>query len=70
MRALYAGEVTMVDRWLGRFSTGWTSSTSSRTRLILLSDHGHALGEHGYTGKPHYALWPELTDIVFMIRHP
>ena len=38
--------------------------------LILLSDHGHALGEHGYTGKPHYALWPELTDIVFMIRHP
>jgi arylsulfatase A-like enzyme len=37
---------------------------------VLLSDHGHALGEHGYTGKPHYALWPELTDIVFFIRHP
>ena len=40
------------------------------TLLILLSDHGHALGEHGYTGKPAYALWPELTDIVFLLRHP
>src|SRR5919205_1499686 len=40
------------------------------TLLIVISDHGVALGEHGYTGKPHYALWPELTDIVFLIRHP
>jgi arylsulfatase A-like enzyme len=38
--------------------------------LIVLSDHGHALGEHGYVGKPAYALWPELTDIPFFIRHP
>ena len=61
----------MVDRWLGRFLDRMDElDLFENTLLILLSDHGHALGEHGYTGKPHYALWPELTDIVFMIRHP
>jgi arylsulfatase A-like enzyme len=29
-----------------------------------------ALGEHGFTGKPYNALWPELTDIPFLIRSP
>jgi arylsulfatase A-like enzyme len=60
-----------MDRWLGRFLDRMDElDLFENTFLILLSDHGHALGEHGYTGKPHYALWPELTDIVFMIRHP
>ncbi len=40
------------------------------TLLVLLSDHGHAFGEHGYAGKVVTALYPELTDIAFMIRHP
>jgi arylsulfatase A-like enzyme len=71
MRALYAGEVTMVDRWLGHFlERAHDLGVMENTLFVLLSDHGHALGEHGYTGKPHYALWPELTDIVFLIRHP
>jgi len=71
MRALYAGEVTMVDRWLGHFlDRAHDLGVMENTLFVLLSDHGHALGEHGYTGKPHYALWPELTDIVFLLRHP
>jgi arylsulfatase A-like enzyme len=71
MKALYSGEVTMMDTWLGRFLDKMAEmNLFENTLLVLLSDHGHALGEHGYTGKPHYALWPELTDIVFMIRHP
>jgi arylsulfatase A-like enzyme len=41
-----------------------------RTLLVVVSDHGHLLGEHGYTGKPPYALYPELTDTVLMVRHP
>jgi arylsulfatase A-like enzyme len=40
------------------------------TLLVIISDHGHALGEHGYTGKPPYALWSELTDTVLFLRHP
>jgi arylsulfatase A-like enzyme len=71
MRALYAAEVTMADRWLGNFlERAHDLGVMENTLLILLSDHGHALGEHGVTGKPHYALWPELTDIVFLVRHP
>ena len=61
----------MVDRWLGRFLDRMEElDLFENTLLILLSDHGVAHGEHGITGKPPYALWPELTDIVFMIRHP
>ena len=71
MRALYSAEVTMADHWLGNFlQRAHELGVMDNTLLILLSDHGHALGEHGYTGKPAYALWPELTDIVFLLRHP
>jgi arylsulfatase A-like enzyme len=71
MRALYAAEVTMADRWLGRFLEKIDElSLFENTLLLLLSDHGHALGEDEIVGKPVQALWPELTDIVFLIRHP
>ena len=71
MRALYAAEITMVDRWLGKFvERAHELGTMERTLFVVVSDHGHCLGEHGYTGKPPYALYPELTDAVFMIRHP
>src|SRR3712207_8351251 len=40
------------------------------TLVVVISDHGHLLGEHGYTGKLNHALYPELTDIVLMVRHP
>jgi arylsulfatase A-like enzyme len=71
MRALYAAEVTMMDRWLGKFiERAHELGVMERTLLVVVSDHGHLLGEHGYTGKPPYALYPELTDTVFMVRHP
>jgi arylsulfatase A-like enzyme len=71
MRELYAGEVAMTDRWLGRFlDTLDSSDFAQETLLVVLSDHGVALGEHDATGKPFWALWPEVTDIPFMIRHP
>jgi arylsulfatase A-like enzyme len=71
MRALYSAEVTMADHWLGNFlERARNLGVMNNTLLILLSDHGHGLGEHGYTGKPRSALWPELTDIPFFIRHP
>jgi arylsulfatase A-like enzyme len=71
MKALYSGEVTMVDRWLGHFLDKMESTGRMEdTLLIVLADHGVALGEHGATGKPYGALWPELTDIPFFIRHP
>src|SRR5919202_2677288 len=71
MRALYAAEITMMDRWLGKFvDRAYELGVMDDTLLVVLSDHGHCLGEHGYTGKPGYALYPELTDTIFMVRHP
>ncbi len=71
MRALYAAEVTMMDHWLGKFiQRAHELGVMENTLLMVVSDHGHCLGEHGYTGKPPYALYPELTDTIFMIRHP
>ena len=71
IRALYAGEVTMVDRWLGRFLDKMEElNLFENTLLVLLSDHGVAHGEHGILGKPPNALWPEVTDIAWLMRHP
>jgi arylsulfatase A-like enzyme len=71
MRKLYAAEVSMVDAWLGRFldrvdGLGLLDSTL----LIVVSDHGILLGEHGVTGKPTFALWPEVVDVPLLISHP
>jgi arylsulfatase A-like enzyme len=71
MRARYAAEVTMMDHWLGRFLDKMEElDLFESTLLILLSDHGHLFGEHGITGKPAFAIYPELVDIPFFIRHP
>lgn len=71
MRTLYAAELTMVDRWLGRFMQRATDlGLMDNTLFVLLSDHGVGLGEHGFTGKLSSELYPELVDVPFLIRHP
>jgi arylsulfatase A-like enzyme len=71
VKALYSGELTMMDRWLGRFLDKMEElDLFDNTLLILLSDHGVSLGEHGIVGKLPIAMYPELTDIVFLMRHP
>jgi arylsulfatase A-like enzyme len=71
VRALYAGEVTMMDHWLGNFLNKMSElGLFENTLLVVLADHGSSHGEHGIVGKPTYALWPEVTDIPFFIRHP
>jgi arylsulfatase A-like enzyme len=71
MRELYAGEVTMTDRWLGNFINRMEElDVLDSTLLLVFSDHGVALGEHGFTGMVPEALWPELTGNVMYVRHP
>lgn len=71
MRALYAAEVSMVDAWLGRFlDTVGELGLLDSTLLVVVSDHGILLGEHGITGKPTDALWPEVVDVPLLISHP
>jgi arylsulfatase A-like enzyme len=71
MRNLYAAKVTMTDEWFGRFMQKMEDlNLLENTLVFVFSDHGVSLGEHGYTGKVDESLWPELTDIPFMVRHP
>lgn len=71
MKTLYAAEVTMVDAWLGRFLDRMDGlGLLESTLLIVVSDHGILLGEHGITGKPTFALWPEVVDVPLLISHP
>ena len=61
----------MADRWLGSFlERAHDLGVMENTLLMVISEHGHALGERGYLGKPPNALWPELTDIALFVHHP
>jgi arylsulfatase A-like enzyme len=53
VKALYAAEVSMVDKWIGRLlqqvdDLGYRDTTA----VVHLSDHGHYFGDHGLQGKP------------------
>jgi arylsulfatase A-like enzyme len=71
MRARYAAEVTMVDVWLGRFlNRARDLGMLEDTLLVVTSDHGHQLGEHGITGKVARGLWYELVDVPLLVCRP
>ena len=76
-RALYAGEVTLVDTWLGRlFETIEHLDLYDSTAVFFMSDHGHYVGDHGRVGKAGMGPdgpWPfyeELSHLVMMGRVP
>ncbi|HMF33210.1 MAG TPA: sulfatase [Candidatus Lokiarchaeia archaeon] len=51
-RALYAAEVTLVDRWVGRiFEKVQNLGLFDNTLVIFTTDHGFLHGEHGFIGK-------------------
>ena len=79
MRALYAGEVTLVDAWVGRLlSKVEQLGLMSDTAIIYTTDHGFYHGEHGLTGKTiimekyhaDAALYSEVSRIPLVIYVP
>jgi arylsulfatase A-like enzyme len=71
MRQLYAAELTMVDVWLGRFLDRLENlGLAGNTLLLLVSDHGVLLGEHGWVGKRYSEMHEELTHVPIAMRHP
>lgn len=71
MRDRFAAEVTMVDFWLGRFlDRARDLGMLENALLVITSDHGHQLGEHGLTGKMPRGLWNELVDVPLIVRRP
>ena len=58
VQALYAGEVTLVDRWLGHLlDTVELLGLKENTLVLLLSDHGHYFGDAGSSFQMyHYSI--------------
>ena len=70
-RALYAGEVSFVDKWTGVLLDRIRAlDLMDNSLIILLADHGHPIGEHGIIQKVGDNLYNELIRIPFMIRFP
>jgi len=70
LRALYAGEVTLVDRWVGMLLQKIEDlGLFENTAVIFTTDHGTYLGEHGYVGKRD-RLYGEVAHIPLMARMP
>ncbi len=69
--AQYAGEVTLCDKYVGvlldkvRELGLWDD-----TIVALVSDHGHNIMDHGVIHKMPDHMYPELMDLVYMIRSP
>jgi len=74
VRALYAGQVTTVDRWVGRIlETVERLGLDRETLVMFMTDHGHLFGEHDLEGKPGGQLgnlYEITTRIPLMVRHP
>ncbi len=70
-QALYAAEVTLVDKWVGVFVDALRSMGYLENSLVVhTSDHGHPLGHHGIIRKAKPWLYEDLVRIPLIIRHP
>jgi arylsulfatase A-like enzyme len=71
IKKLYAGKVTLCDRWVGFFlDEVRRMGLYDNTMIIYTSDHGEPFGEHGYIKKAEPGLYEELVRIPLIIRHP
>lgn len=74
--ALYCGEVTLVDRWVGYILQKIEElGLMKNTCILFLSDHGFYFGEHGKIGKHTirdnpWALYEEIAHIPLIVYHP
>jgi arylsulfatase A-like enzyme len=70
-RALYAGEVTLVDRWIGHlFHRLADLGLTDDTAILFTSDHGTLLGEWGAVHKKPWGLVQPQTRLPLILRAP
>jgi arylsulfatase A-like enzyme len=79
-RALYAAEVTLVDRWVGKlFDRIRDLNLLDNTMVLFTADHGFLHGEHGIIGKSMLSprrpwgcipIYNEISHIPFVLRFP
>jgi len=77
--ACYCGEITMVDRWIGRLLDRVKSmGLWENTAIVFTSDHGFYFGEHGFFGKTRIMhrqtysspLYQEITRVPLFVYIP
>jgi len=77
LRATYAAEVTLTDRWVGHlFRQIEEMGLWDDTMVVLVSDHGMYIGEHSRTGKhtvdysDPWPLYEEVAHIPLLVWIP
>ena len=71
VRTAYAGEVTLVDRWVGHLlDTLAATRHAEDTVVVFTSDHGAMLGEQGELHKGFHRLRQQCTRVPLFIRVP
>lgn len=70
LEALYDGEVTQHDHWLGKFMERLESlGVAEDTLLVITSDHGEEFMEHGSYGHGH-SIFQELLAVPLIFHLP
>ena len=71
LRALYWGEVTMVDKWVGLLIDKIRDlGLLDDTLVVFMADHGTSLGEHGLWHKPPDSIYEHLIKMPLIMRFP
>ncbi len=71
LRHQYAGTLTMADEYLGKLLEELKrQGIYEETLIILTTDHGHLVGEHGVTGKNRWHVWNELGNLPMVAKLP
>ena len=77
LRACYAGEVTLVDRWLGQLlRQAELMGLLDNTSIVLTSDHGMYIGDHDRAGKhtvdpdDPWPLYDAVAKVPLLVRTP
>ncbi len=69
LRGMYDGGVAMATDLLGTFLEELRAQgVLDRALLVVFSDHGESLGEHGLVG--HNAMWEEQLRVPLLVRFP
>jgi len=79
LRAHYAAEAELVDRWIGRILQKVDDlELWENTVVVVTSDHGISIGEHNRTGKSnisdeddrYWPIYPEIGHVPFLVAAP
>jgi arylsulfatase A-like enzyme len=74
VKALYAAEISMVDKWFGRLLGQLNDLGYGENTLVFhISDHGHYFGDHGLQGKPFnelFWLYEGIARITMTMKLP